>query len=160
LRSVPEGTGVGVGGGFTVTDPQAGITRHFAVLTGLPGVTALPMVAVTDRAGHRIDYRYDADGHLVEIVHHGGYRVTVDHGTHGLVTALRLAGHDQNDPDTGPGNPGTTLVEYGYDSAGRLTRVVNSSGRAMRYTYDATGHLIRWQDLPVRVRRGGSGGTR
>ena len=119
-----------------MSDPRSGITRHFSVLSGLAGVTALPMVAVTDRAGHRIDYRYTPDGYLAEIVHHGGYRVRVDRdAVRAWSSALVLLGRTCDDPDT-------TLVEYGYDTAGRLTRVVNSSGRAMRYTYDATGQLI------------------
>jgi YD repeat-containing protein len=133
LRADPDADG------FTVTDPLTGVSEHFAPLTGMPGVTALPLVATTDRAGRRIDYGYDADGYLTEIVHGGGYRIRVARTSGGLVSGLVLAGHT-------PGEPGTTLVRYGYDPSGRLTEVVNSSGLAMRYSYDLVGRLVRWED--------------
>ncbi|HET9655786.1 MAG TPA: RHS repeat-associated core domain-containing protein, partial [Kineosporiaceae bacterium] len=164
LRPVPTPTGPG----YTLTDPLTRITHRYAPLTGLPGVTALPLVAITHPAGHTITYEHDADGHLTAITHHGGYRLLLEH-TDGLVTAVHLAtsrattpggpaadeagadeaGADGTQPD-GAGNERgggrVALVRYRYDPAGRLTEVVNSSGLALTYSYDLAGRVTGWTD--------------
>uniref|UniRef100_UPI002AD2A1F0 DUF6531 domain-containing protein n=1 Tax=Frankia sp. Cas3 TaxID=3073926 RepID=UPI002AD2A1F0 len=125
-------------GAYTVTDPQAGHTLHFAVPGDGARNVALPLAAITDRHGNRIESGYDAaDGTLAEISHSGGYHLVVD-TQQGLITAIRLRGR--------AGEPDTEIVRYGYDGAGRLVEVVNSSGRPLRFGYDAAGRMISWMD--------------
>ncbi|MGH3827127.1 MAG: RHS repeat-associated core domain-containing protein, partial [Pseudonocardiaceae bacterium] len=121
-------------GGYTITDPQRGHTRHFAP-AGSARRKALPLRAVTDRLGHRIDLDYAGDGTLTEIHHSGGYRIGVQ-TTGGRITALLLRGTDQD----------VVLVRYGYNESGQLTEVTNSSGTAQRFDYDAAGRLTGWRD--------------
>ena len=67
------------GGGFTVTDPAAGLVWRFERRPGFhqgpDGAGELPLVAVTDRAGHRIGYEYTPSGQPAFLTHSGGYRV-------------------------------------------------------------------------------------
>ncbi|MGA6160137.1 RHS repeat-associated core domain-containing protein [Stenotrophomonas sp. NPDC087984] len=37
-------------------------------------------------------------------------------------------------------------MRYGYDEAGNLTEVINSSGEPLRFTYDAQGRVTSWTD--------------
>ncbi|WP_322763374.1 DUF6531 domain-containing protein, partial [Frankia sp. Cr2] len=107
-------------GAYTVTDPATGHVFHFALPAGNARAVALPLAAIVDRHGNRIELGYDAaDGTLAEIHHSGGYRLAVE-TQQGLITAIRLRGR--------AGEPDTDVVRYGYDGAGRLTAVVNSSG--------------------------------
>ncbi|MCP2260733.1 RHS repeat-associated core domain-containing protein, partial [Streptoalloteichus tenebrarius] len=122
-----------VDGTYQVSVPELGQTLHFA--GGDSGV--LPLRAIVDRNGHRVDLDYDDDGVLSGLRHSGGYQITVD-STAGLVTALRLASGDQ-------GND-LVLVRYVYDDARRLVEVINSSGQALRFDYDRAGRITGWQD--------------
>ena len=107
---------------------------HFAPVPGRPG-GELPLLAVTDRNGNRIDIRRDKAGLPTELVHSCGYRVGVT-TEHGRVTALRLL--------SDPRQP--VLVRYGYDAAGNLAEIYNSSGLPMRFAYDEERRLVRWED--------------
>ncbi|MFD5322024.1 DUF6531 domain-containing protein [Streptomyces sp. NPDC127098] len=124
----------GPGTPLAVHQPEAGRTLHFAPVPGRPGNT-LPLAAVTDRNDNRVDVRYDEHGAPTDVVHSGGYHlgITTDHGR---VTELRLL----NDPDR------PTLLRYGYDAAGLLAEITNSSGRPLTFTYDAHYRLARWED--------------
>jgi RHS repeat-associated protein len=117
-------------GAFTVTDPQAGLRWRFEPRGG-----ELPLVCVTDRAGHQICLAYTDQGEPAEITHSGGYRVRVVM-TGGRVGALRLAS---------PAGE-LTLAGYRYDPAGNLVGIVNSSGQALRLSYDEEGRLTGWHD--------------
>lgn len=121
-------------GGYTITDTQRGLILHFAP-AGAARRKVLPLSAVTDRAGHRIDLDYAGDGTLTEIRHSGGYRIGVD-TTGGRISTLRLRGTETD----------VVLVRYGYDESGRLTEVTNSSGAPLRFDYDADGRLTGWRD--------------
>ncbi|MFG2047883.1 DUF6531 domain-containing protein [Micromonospora sp. NPDC048935] len=130
--------------GFRVDQPEVGRALHFQAVPGLPEpageggpVRVLPLVAVTDRNGHRIDLDW-RDGAVTEIRHSGGYRIAVD-TLHGQVAALSLL-------DAEPAGEARTLVRFGYDEAGHLTEVVNASGLPLRFAYDDDGRLVRWQD--------------
>ncbi|MGH3903728.1 MAG: DUF6531 domain-containing protein [Pseudonocardiaceae bacterium] len=121
-------------GGYTVTDPDSGQTLHFAP----PGQgIVVPLIAISDRNGHRIDLDYDPEGMLVQVRHSGGYRIAVE-TSGGLITALRLRGGD-NGTDL-------TLLRYRYDHARRLTEVINSSDLPLRFDYDTEGRITRWTD--------------
>ncbi|MGQ0778305.1 MAG: DUF6531 domain-containing protein, partial [Pseudonocardiales bacterium] len=123
-------------GGYTITDPETGRTLHFA-LAGDPAGLVLPLVAISERNGHRITLNYDPDGTLTQVRHSGGYHLTVD--THdGRITALRLRRGDHGSE--------TTLVRYRYDQARYLTDVLNSSDLPLRFDYDPDGRIVRWTD--------------
>jgi RHS repeat-associated protein len=122
-------------GRYRITDPETGRTRHFAAAGADAGV--LPLVAVEDRNGNRIDLSYDARGVLTGLRHSGGYAIGVDTAA-GQVTGLRLLGADR-DCDL-------VLIRFGYDAAGRLTSVINSSGEPLRFDYDPAGRIIAWHD--------------
>ncbi|MCO5996145.1 DUF6531 domain-containing protein [Actinoallomurus rhizosphaericola] len=123
------------GGEYTVTDPLTGRTAHFPA-RGPYGT--VPITAITDRNGNRIDFERDEAGILRTVRHSGGYTVDVEVDA-GRVRALRLRTGDG--PDADP-----VLVRFGYDEQGRLTEVVNSSGEPLRFSYDAQGRLTEWID--------------
>ncbi|WP_258348593.1 DUF6531 domain-containing protein [Saccharopolyspora gregorii] len=119
--------------GFTITDVEQGRTLHFGV--GL-GRAVLPLLAITDRNGHRIDVDRDAAGTPLEIRHSGGYRIRVD-SEDGLITALHL--REAADGDD------LQLVRYGYTGR-RLTEITNASGVPLTFTYDDAGRITSWTD--------------
>ncbi|MFD1832563.1 DUF6531 domain-containing protein [Streptomyces desertarenae] len=133
---------------FAVTDPHTGWRRCFAAAE-LPGsVFDAPafchLVAVEDRNGNRVDIVRDPDGTPTAVVHTGGYQVqvaTARLGDHGPVRVTGLALHD-------PGAPGGSVpvLSYGYDAAGNLDAVVNSSGLPLRFTYDDAARITSWTD--------------
>ncbi|MEU5292759.1 DUF6531 domain-containing protein [Streptomyces umbrinus] len=122
------------GAPMSVYQRDTGRTLHFASVPGSPGAE-FPLTGITDRNGNRIGLTYTADGAPAELVHSGGYRVGV--ATHeGRVTSLTLL----SDPER------PLLLSYGYDQAGNLTEVYNSSGLPMRFAYDDHARLVRWED--------------
>ncbi|MFF5055893.1 DUF6531 domain-containing protein [Micromonospora sp. NPDC000663] len=136
LTSTPDG--------YRVDQPEIGRALHFLTVPDQPvpegegePVQVLPLVAVTDRNGHRIDVDW-RDGAVAEVRHSGGYRIAVD-TLHGQVAALSLL-------DAEPSGDARTLVRFGYDEGGHLAEVINSSGLALRFAYDDEGRLVRWQD--------------
>ncbi|MFD0374453.1 RHS repeat-associated core domain-containing protein [Streptomyces sp. NPDC127112] len=136
-------------GVMTVTDPATGVIRTFStpLSSGTPGVFHLPLDAWSDRNGARIDIERNSGGIPEGIRHSGGYYLAVD--SHGpRITALRLLDrapdrytHTQLVPDAG-----TLIARYGYDEAGNLAAVTNSSGKSLTFTYDDQGRMTRWQD--------------
>ncbi len=126
------------GGAMRIDLPQAGRSLEFVPLAkaaaGAP--LALALHAITDRTGHRIDFFYDDNGAPEQLVHSGGYRIAIDTEA-SRVTALRLLHADGTD---------TELMRYGYDAAGDLTEVINSSGTPLRFGYDTQGRLASWTD--------------
>ncbi|MER6222309.1 DUF6531 domain-containing protein [Streptomyces sp900105755] len=126
-----------------VHDPATGRTLTFhrpRPAPGRPGAVVLHLVAVGDRNGRRIDIDYGDDDTPALITHHGGYRVAVDRHP----TLPRIAGFRLLDTD-GPGTA-TTLARFGYDEAGDLTEVYNSSGLPLRLRYDARHRITGWTD--------------
>ncbi|MEO6086663.1 MAG: DUF6531 domain-containing protein [Umezawaea sp.] len=117
--------------GYTVTDRKRGTALHFAA----NGSTRLPITAMTDRNGNRIDVDYDAAGTITGIRHSGGYRLRVDTAD-GLITGIGLRRDDGAD---------VPLVGYHYRDR-ELAEVTNSSALTMRYDYDADGRVVRWED--------------
>ena len=90
LRREPDGA-------WTVTDPQRGLVWRFArrqgyFFSGDQG--ELPLVALSDRAGHEIRFGYDEAGTPAWVWHSGGYLVRVN-VTDGRVTSLALGGPRQ-----------------------------------------------------------------
>ncbi|HEU5159763.1 MAG TPA: DUF6531 domain-containing protein [Streptosporangiaceae bacterium] len=126
-------------GGYTLTEPRTGRTLRFPALGGRFGAT-LPLAAVTDRNGNRVDIDYDEAGAVTGVRHSGGYRIDVETAD-GRVTALRLL-DTEGDGQAG----GHVLVRYGYDEYGNLTEVINSSGRPQRFSYDPSYRMTGWID--------------
>ena len=130
------------GAGYTVTDPQAGIVRRFEPRSGFylsaEGYGELPLVSVTDRAGHQIRFDYTPDGAPHSVTHDGGYQVKVLVAGN-RVAALALAGAGGQGQDV-------PLAAYRYDEKGNLAEVINSSGQPLRYSYDEEGRLTGWDD--------------
>ncbi|MFZ4127519.1 DUF6531 domain-containing protein [Streptomyces cellulosae] len=126
LRSEPDG--------YTIIDPAAGRTWHFARHTDAHAL----LEQIDDRNGNRITLEHDADGTPTTVTHSGGYRIRVSTEDH-RITALHLAGAA---PDGGD----QELIRYGYSPAGDLTEVVNSSGVPLRFTYDEAGRITSWTD--------------
>lgn len=125
---------VGEDGRYTITDPERG---HELQFESHLNKRVLPLAAITDRNGHRIDLDYDHLGVLTGITHSGGYRIAVD-TEHDLIVALRLITHGDD--------AGTVLMRYHYDRNERLTEVVNSSGEPLHFTYDDDGRMTSWRD--------------
>ncbi|MEU4351319.1 RHS repeat-associated core domain-containing protein [Streptomyces sp. NPDC023838] len=135
-------------GVMTITDPATGVARHFStpLTSATPNVFHLPIDAWQDRGGARIEVERNAGGVPEGIRHSGGYYLAVD--SHGpRVTALRLL---EQAPDrySGqvPADAGTVVMRYGYDDAGNLSEVINSSGKALTFAYDDQGRMTRWTD--------------
>jgi RHS repeat-associated protein len=128
-------------GSCTVSDPQRGLTWRFENRSerdaAAAGRAELPLVCVTDRAGHEIVFSYGPAGQPVSVSHSGGYRVRVI-TTDGHVTGLELSGGD--------GSGDARLVSYRYDTDGNLAGVVNSSGQPFLFSYDGAGRLVGWRD--------------
>ncbi|MFE4020716.1 DUF6531 domain-containing protein [Streptomyces sp. NPDC059101] len=131
-------------GEILVTDPGTGHTLHFLPATVTPaqaaaGRVTLPLQAITDRNGQRVDIWRDDDGTPFEIRHSGGYRIAVDTDSDSdRVTALRLLG-------TEDGEAGTVLRRYGYED-GQLTAVTDALGHTARFHYDETGRILERVD--------------
>jgi RHS repeat-associated protein len=121
------------GDGCEITDEATGQRLHFARVPGRPR-TVLPLVAITDRNGNRVEVGYDAAGAPATVRHTGGYTVRVETAA-GRIAALHLVDGDGE----------TELIRYGYDG-GQLTEVVNSSGLPLRFDYDRAGRLRGWTD--------------
>ncbi|MEW2113706.1 DUF6531 domain-containing protein [Streptomyces sp. NPDC005474] len=132
-----------VDGALRITDPDTGFTYVFHSPRPTDDDTAvdLPLQTIVDRNGQRITVRYGDDGTPTEVTHSGGYRVALDrHPDQPRIAALRLL-----DPEH-PEAQGTRIVSYGYDNAGHLTELTNSSGIPMRFAYDEAGRITSWSD--------------
>ena len=93
--------------------------------------TVRPLAEIRDRNGNRITVLRDEAGVPTELAHSGGYGVRVrtletPGGTRVADLSLR----------TGDDGPSTVLVEYGYDDAGRLVTITDSSGVPYLYEWN------------------------
>jgi RHS repeat-associated protein len=145
------------GGTVTINDPLTGETRHYGPRTasnptevGRTAAVVLPLRAVTDRNGHRVDVDRTADGAPTAVRHSGGYHLAVDTDK-GRVIALRLLSSAQAAASMaglhGEQRPGTLLRTYAYDGPRRhLAAVADSADRPYRLTYDERGRITSWTD--------------
>ncbi|MEU2073519.1 putative T7SS-secreted protein [Streptomyces sp. NPDC013489] len=124
-------------GDYTLTDPDTGLTRHFAAPAGTePGGDGEAwLVRTVDRNGHAVTIDRTPDGTPLALVHTAGYHVDVT-TEHGRVTrlALRL-----------PDGTGQELVRYGHTD-GDLTAVTKPSGATLALAYDDRHRVITWTD--------------
>ena len=124
------------GGGFTVTDPHAGLTWRFEPRPG--PLRDMPLVSVADRGGHQVSFGYTPQGQPAWIAHSAGYHVRV------VMNGTRISGLSLADP--AGEQPDIPLAGYRYDPAGNLAGIVGASGQALRLCYDAEGRLTGWRD--------------
>ncbi|GHJ39773.1 putative T7SS-secreted protein [Streptomyces sp. TS71-3] len=137
-------------GVMTVTDPATGVVRTFTgpmTPSDTPGTYRLLVESWHDRNDTRITLDRDHQGLPTALRHSGGYHLAIDTRGH-RVTALRLLDHapsayEQHDPHA---TAGTVVVRYGYDEAGRLSEVINSSGEPLTFEYDDEDRITAWTD--------------
>ncbi|MFD9813277.1 putative T7SS-secreted protein [Streptomyces sp. NPDC059080] len=121
-------------GDYVLTEPSTGMRWYFTSYTEDLAV----LDEISDRRGHHHTFDHDEDGTPTALTHSAGYRLLFT--TEGdRVTALHLAG---GAPDGGD----QLLVRYGYDDAGNLTTVTQSSGLPLRFGYDDAGRITSWTD--------------
>lgn len=123
---------------YVIEQPEAGYRLAFP-----PGPTpelCRPLSSIADRNGNRITFVHDDEGFPREVFHSGGYRLAVDN----LATSRGLRVEAVHLLD-GAGQ-GTKIVSFGYDAAGRLTDVVNSSGAPLVFAYDDKDRITSWTD--------------
>ncbi|WP_411145893.1 RHS repeat-associated core domain-containing protein [Streptomyces sp. x-80] len=121
-------------GRYTLTDITTGLVREFTLQPD--GQTAL-LTQIRDRAGHHVDFAYDAAGTPLSMVHSGGYQLLMTTEA-GRITALHLA-------DAGGDGQNVLLTRYGYTD-GHLTAVYNSSGKPLLFANDDQGRVLSWTD--------------
>jgi YD repeat-containing protein len=128
-----------VDGDYTVTALDSGLTFHFTAPSGSePGGDGTAWLSeVSERNGHMIHIDRGEDGLPLALVHSAGHQVKLS-ATDGLITALALAGADENDADL-------PLMAYGYED-GNLTTVTKPSGATTTYVYDDRRRVIAWID--------------
>ncbi|MBT2440357.1 DNA/RNA non-specific endonuclease [Streptomyces sp. ISL-36] len=122
---------------YEVRDPHTGLIRTF---TGSPyrASAASWLTALEDRNGNRVTVSRRTDGAPTAVSHSGGYVVQITADT-SRVTGLAVRGPE------GP----TTVLGYGYDETGDLTRLSGPegpTGPVMRFTYDGEGRITSWTD--------------
>ncbi|SFL68263.1 RHS repeat-associated core domain-containing protein [Streptomyces pini] len=120
---------------YAVTDIRSGITRYF---TGSPHQGSLYWLnEIEDRNGNSVHIARSEGGLPTAVTHDGGYRVTLSRDAD-LDRIADISLHTPNGP--------TRITAFGYDEAGRLETVTNSSGRPLRFTYDPDGRITSWTD--------------
>ncbi|MFI8963405.1 putative T7SS-secreted protein [Streptomyces sp. NPDC053493] len=126
-------------GDYTITDPDTGLTSHFAAPVGAePGGDGEAwLVRLTDRGGrHTVTVERADDGTPLALVHSAGHHVTLDTDDDGRVTrlAVRL-----------PDGTAQEVRRYGYTD-GDLTSVTKPSGATLAFAYDERHRIITWTD--------------
>lgn len=104
-----------IDGGYAITDPAEGTTRHFTASTG----ATLPLTSIAHRTGGRIDFDRDHNGILTDVRHSGGYHVKAENAD-GLITCLWLANAE----------PDVAIVRFTYNAERRLTETAGPRRRA------------------------------
>ncbi|MDD5200627.1 MAG: hypothetical protein PHC88_12600 [Terrimicrobiaceae bacterium] len=106
------------------------------------------LASVTDAAGGKSTFDYDALGRVVAVARNGAVektaydaqgRIAVRTAPDGSKTTLL---YDGNGRVTGVQRDGKTLVTYRRDSLGRIAEEIDPLGRAKKYDYDARGNVL------------------
>jgi RHS repeat-associated protein len=126
---------------YRVEKTETGQTLHFAATHAQSTVSFRPLSAVTDRNGNRITVAYDSDAVPTDMYHSGGYHIEVHSSL--IRGGPRVGEVLLADPQ---GGRSTMLVRFGYDTAGRLAEVFNSSGEPLCFEYDEADRITAWID--------------
>ncbi len=125
-------------GRYRVDDPASGLTWLFP--RDGDGETR-PLEELRDRNGNRVALLRDERGTPVEVAHSGGYRIAVDSVV--MAVGVRVAGLRLLTEGSSKSLP---LLRYGYDEAGRLTQITDSSGIPYVYRWDEQDRICGWID--------------
>ncbi|MBT2423414.1 hypothetical protein J7F01_16850 [Streptomyces sp. ISL-22] len=120
---------------LVVIEPRTGLTRLFDPAVSADGLWWLS--DVSDRNGNSYSIERHDDGTPHSILHSGGYHLEIHRDDDSGKPSKLCLRHDN-----GP----TEIVSYGYDSAGNLDRITNSSGLPFRLDYDAEDRVTAWTD--------------
>ncbi|CAM3763436.1 RHS repeat-associated core domain-containing protein [Kibdelosporangium persicum] len=122
-------------GAYVINDPARRRTLTFAAKPAADGTH--PLTAIEGGGDSVIRIEHNADGVPVSWLHSDGYRVDLGIEDRRL---RRLSVVDAS------GGMTVQVAAFGYDHLGRLTAVVNSSGKPMVFDYDDSGRVLGWQD--------------
>ncbi|MBN6041093.1 RHS repeat-associated core domain-containing protein [Amycolatopsis sp. 195334CR] len=122
--------------GYRLGDRTA---RRTLVFTTAPGQSdgVMPLTAIEYEAAPRVTVEYAANGAPSTIRRADGHEVRL--------ASLRGRIVEMEAVNTADGTV-VPVVRFGYNEAGHLTQVINSSGRPMTFDYDPAGRLTGWQD--------------
>ncbi|MCG8428196.1 MAG: hypothetical protein MI754_12640, partial [Chromatiales bacterium] len=85
------------------------------------------LISLTQADGSKTDYHYNVKGQLIGLTHPNGQSAQLTRDTQGRITQQQQGGE---------------TLQFDYDSAGRITRLVNENGAAMAFRYDVMDRLI------------------
>ncbi|WP_079181484.1 putative T7SS-secreted protein [Streptomyces sp. Tue 6075] len=124
-------------GDYTLTDPDARLTKHFAGPGGTdPGDDGEAwLVQIADRNNNTIIIDRTEDGTPLALVHSAGYHLALT-SVEALITEVSL--RDE-------GGDVLPVRTYGY-SDGNLTTVTKPSGATLTFTYDDHRRITAWTD--------------
>lgn len=106
-----------------------------------PADGPVPIAALGDRHGNRIDFDRGTGGRLAAVRHSDGYHLAVETDDAGRLLAVDLVA----EPVGGDMRP-LRLVRYGYDDRGHLALVDGLTAGTFHYRTDADGRITRWAD--------------
>jgi RHS repeat-associated protein len=127
---------------LTLADAEAIITHwHYAsanvvqYVFGIPaGSTAAPLRAIRNFLGGELQFKYDSQGNLVEVVQLPEARsLLFRYDDQHRITALLLRGSSRTP---------SLLANYSYDDRGNLVAVGDSDGVAILYEYDELHRMV------------------
>jgi YD repeat-containing protein len=129
-------------GALRAVHAPTGHTLHFGLPDDgeQPSGAVLPLLAITDRGGQRIDVERDDAGAPVALRHSSGTAVGISTAS-GRVTGLRVLA-----ARSGVAVPVVPLVSYRYDARGHLAEVVDATGESAFFEHDRAGRLRGWRD--------------
>ncbi len=87
------------------------------------------LTAITNGQGQTLTFELDASGRRQRVTDQTGFAIVYEYNQHGFLEAVR----DRN---------GSLIMNYAYDTAGRLERETRGNGVTTTYAYDANGRLI------------------
>ena len=124
-------------GGFCCEEPGTGMRWHFRRPPGVDLPDGVyPLIAIADRNDNRVEITWGPTGAVAAVAHSAGYRVAVTTDSNG-----RVVGFAVQDSETR-----CVLREFGYDDAGRLSRISNPAGATRAFEYSGSGLLSAWID--------------
>jgi YD repeat-containing protein len=118
-------------GGYRLCSAASGITHLFAHVRGLD---KLPLVAVEDRSGHTVRFRYDDRARLRQIVDAGGRTWDLVYGPDSSRISELIG------PDPNASTERIVYVRYFYDGRGNLCEVRDALDQPQRFSYKR--HLL------------------